>query len=241
MMIHNMCPKPLFRAKHIIALTLVISVQVTLYVFLSKRGYASYTGRNPLQPAQCQYFSKTQGEKFLNLTYRVHKILEQVGIDHWLMYGSVFGAIRVQGPLPWDYDVDIGLNGSEWIASMNLDQFVSAFESQGLKVNQKLWRMKKLLKITTDDLPLYRVELFVFNNHRGWMKRAGWESWLFWLHLAAAISYPINNKTATTSSIWFLQNAGTQGRDWDSTIPLPRRLVERGQTCRLCLTYSTKL
>ena len=190
MMIHNMCPKPLFRAKHIIALTLVISVPVTLYVSLSMRGYASYTGRNPLQPARCQYFSKTQGEKFLNLTYKVHKILEQLGIDHWLMYGSVFGAIRVQGPLPWDYDVDIGLNGSEWIASMNLDQFVSAFESQGLKVNQKSWTSLRLLKITTDDLPLYEVDLFVLNNYRGWMERAGWESWLFWLHYRFYHKFP---------------------------------------------------
>ena len=165
-------------------------VLVILYVTLSFRSYGSYTGRNPVQPAKCKYFNSTEKEKFLKLTYRVHRVLEELDIDHWLMYGSVFGALRVNGPLPWDYDVDIGFNGSGKFTSMNLNEFSSAFESTGLKVNQESWISNKLLKITSDDLPYYKIDLFALYNYHGWIKRGGWESWLFVVHYKFYHTFP---------------------------------------------------
>lgn len=164
---------------------------VTLYITVNLKNYGIYTGRNPLKSAPpCKYFNSTQKEKFLKLTYRVHRVLEELGIDHWLMYGSVFGALRVNGPLPWDYDVDIDFNASGKFASMNLGEFLFAFESTGLKVNRHLWIRSQLIEITTDDLPYYRVEVFAFYNYRGWIKRGGLESWVLALHYNTYHTFP---------------------------------------------------
>lgn len=37
----------------------------------------------------------------------VHDICERNGIDYFLAYGSVLGAVRHGGPIPWDTDLDI--------------------------------------------------------------------------------------------------------------------------------------
>ena len=57
--------------------------------------------------------------KLLNLTYEIHDILIDLQLDHWLMYGSIFGALRADGPLPWDYDVDLGMRGEQFTTRFN--------------------------------------------------------------------------------------------------------------------------
>jgi len=124
------------------------------------------------------------------MAYTVHKILDDFGIEHWLMYGSVFGAVRVHGPLPWDNDVDIGFNGSGRFASMNFKEFLSAFESKGLKVYYKRWITSNVMKVYSDDLPHIKVDLFAMYDYNGWMKRAGLETWIFALNYNLHDTFP---------------------------------------------------
>ena len=144
---------------------------------------AQYNASHPFFPAQpCNYLSSEQKEQFYNLAYTVHGILDELGIGHWLLYGSIFGAYRRQGILPWDTDVDMALNGSGKFASMNFGEFLSAFKLKGLKVDLSRWTRSSLIKIASDDRFRIKIDLFAFYNYRGWMKRAGIETWIFALH-----------------------------------------------------------
>ena len=152
---------------------------------------AQYNASHPFFPAQpCNYLSSEQKEQFYNLAYTVHEILDELGIGHWLIYGSVFGAYRRRGILPWDTDVDIALNGSGKFASMNFGEFLSAFKSKGLKVDLSRWTRSSLMKIASDDLFRIKIDLFAFYNYRGWMKRAGIETWIFALHYSNFHAFP---------------------------------------------------
>ena len=87
-----------------------------LYFHISSYHYASYTLTN--RKLKCEY-SKLERMKLLNLTYEIHDILFELQLDHWLMYGSIFGALRADGPLPWDYDVDLGMRGEQFTTRFN--------------------------------------------------------------------------------------------------------------------------
>lgn len=48
-------------------------------------------------------------DKLLYLMTETHKILEEHGVEYFLDYGTLLGFVRDGGPLPWDYDLDIGI------------------------------------------------------------------------------------------------------------------------------------
>ena len=120
----------------------------------------------------------------------VHKILDSFGTEDWLMYGSVCGAIRYQGPLPWDNDVDIGFRGSGTFALMTFDEFIEPFAAKGLKVYYKRWITNNVMKVYSEDLSHIKVDLFALYDYNGWMKRAGLETWILALNYNLHDTFP---------------------------------------------------
>ena len=172
-------------------MSVLFAATLTLYIVLNLRNYGLYTGNHPFFPAQpCEYIDETQKEQLLNMTYHVHKILDSMQVDHWLMYGSIFGAVREHGPLPWDNDVDIGFNGGGKFSTINFDDFLRGFTARGLKVYHKRWITSNVLKVYRDDLPHIKVDLFAFYNYSGWMKRAGLETWVLALNYNLHDTFP---------------------------------------------------
>lgn len=199
------------------AVFFILFILLFLYITLNLRNYGLYTGNHPFFGAQpCEYLNPKQKEQLLDMAYTVHKILEGFGMEHWLMYGSVFGAFRLEGPLEWDNDVDIGFNGSGVFASMTFDEFMKPFTAKGLKVYHKRWITSNVMKVYQDDRPHIKVDLFAFYNYRGWMKRAGLETWLL------ALNYNLHD----TFPARLLKKPLPEVRFGNFTMPVPREGIE---------------
>lgn len=54
----------------------------------------------------------------------VASICEEENINYCLFFGSMLGAVRHHGPIPWDYDIDIAVHEND------IERFVSAMEKK---------------------------------------------------------------------------------------------------------------
>lgn len=129
-------------------------------------------------------------KNLVQLTYEVHKILDDLKIDHWLMYGSVFGALRSSGPLPWDYDVDIGMRGEQF-DKIGIQKLTHIFKANGIHrclANSRFLRSG----VATLCKPGWKldVDLYVLYDYGGIMKRYGWDTWLRYVYYEVHHTFP---------------------------------------------------
>lgn len=170
-------------------LLLVVTFLGALYFLFNYQNYSKYTGNRPFtMPGTCRNLSVESMSHLLYLTQKVHQILEENEIEHWLCYGSVFGALRQKGPLPWDDDVDIGIRGDGKLSQMDLSTFLNLFESAGLKATN-WWRRSRLIQISNGH-PHLKVDLMAFYKCGKWMKRSGWETWIGYFNYDRYHTFP---------------------------------------------------
>lgn len=53
-------------------------------------------------------------EELLKILKEIVLVLEENDINYWLAYGSVLGAVRHHGFIPWDDDIDIYIDGKDY-------------------------------------------------------------------------------------------------------------------------------
>lgn len=129
----------------------------------------------------------------LKLTYDVHVILKDLGITHFLMYGSLWGALRLKRPLPWDDDVDLGMIEDGKFSSLSIKEFEGKFLEKGIRITDNL-RQKSSYKFERDK---GAVDLMIYYEYGDWMKRRGWEPWILSVHYNLHHTFPkhvIENK-----------------------------------------------
>lgn len=167
-----------------ILLALVVFTVAAGYYFLNRNYYYGYTGWQP-----CQNLTKSQMDQLLHFSYNVHQLLDELGLEHWLMYGSLVGALRLQAPLAWDKDIDIGLDGDGRLKELGKTKFFENLKSVGAKKITDNWSRDGLIKIYNENSE-FSVDLIIYHRSENWMKRPGWASRLFYLHCNNSHKFP---------------------------------------------------
>ena len=131
------------------------------------------------RPVNCEKSAK-EIQQLVDLAHEVHKVLDELGIKHWLMFGSLWGIQRkLYNPLPWDDDVDMGLSGDDvHYQSLSREKFLSAFTNKGFTLKERLDRNGIVGIFNQKICPSGWVDIFIFYDYWGTMKRTGWETWL---------------------------------------------------------------
>ena len=167
-----------------------LTVVSTIYFLISTQTYARYTGRHPFNPTmKCRNLTELQMDQLLNLSYKVHQVLDELGVEHWLMYGSLLGALRGHAPLAWDDDADIGLDGDGTLKTLSKFAFFEKLKSVGAKRLNDFWCRDGLITIH-DANSEFSVDLVVFNRSGKWMNRRGWATWLLYFQYDNFHTFP---------------------------------------------------
>ena len=162
-------------------------VAVLIYIGANLVDVDGYTGNKFWRPVTPCFKSKQHTAGLIELAHKTHLVLDSMGVDHWLMYGSLWGPLRgIPGPLPWDHDVDIGIDGNGNFKKIPLKNFKAKFEAAGLGLIDKLQESRYLSVKGYGE----SAGLFLYYNYRGTMMRSGYESWLFYIHYRFRHSFP---------------------------------------------------
>ena len=162
-------------------------VAVLIYIGANLVDVDGYTGNKFWRPVTPCFKSKQHTAGLIELAHKTHLVLDSMGVDHWLMYGSLWGPLRgIPGPLPWDHDVDIGIDGNGNFKKIPLKNFKAKFEAAGLGLIDKLQESRYLSVKGYGE----SVGLFLYYNYRGTMMRSGYESWIFFIHYRFRHSFP---------------------------------------------------
>ena len=159
-----------------------VSLSCTLYYVLNAHNWAHYANRKN-EPCS------RKPEDLLRLIRTVHLVddaLNELHLTHYLLYGSLWGALRVKGPLPWDTDADIGINGDELCACESM-RFKKAFTKRGLSVKYVPLHGRYR---ATDGHEEIDIMIFVDYWRDGMMRRTGWETWPFFVNYRWHHTFP---------------------------------------------------
>lgn len=111
-----------------------------------------------------QIFNEFSGyqNKAMVILKAIHNVCEAEGINYQLAYGSLLGAIRDGGQIPWDYDIDIFVLGEE------RDRLISALKNglsdeyfiDSLEINKDCGHVISRVTLKGFDSRFLHVDIF---------------------------------------------------------------------------------
>lgn len=186
---HSLLCRAVYRRGGLVLKCLLFLAVIT-YVGFSFVDFALYAGNKPgTAPPPCSETDEYRAI-LMDLAYKTHLILDNLGVEHWLMYGSLWGPLRgIQEPLPWDFDVDYGINGSNVIFNkLTWEEFKAKFPAAGVRVFDKLKSSGSLtLRPKSSGA---NVDIYLYYDRGGYMMRSGYEPWLLCIHYLLYHTFP---------------------------------------------------
>lgn len=122
----------------------------------------------PKQPSTPKNYIK----QLYKIMYITHNILLKHGIIYWADGGTLLGAVRHKGIIPWDDDVDLGISVNDMQKIENSEEIQRDFKRKGYKVvnHPEGWLKIKKIKSPHVDVDLFPYKLDVktgYLNHSG--------------------------------------------------------------------------
>lgn len=111
-----------------------------------------------LPPARGWLRDMQMGNLFL--LREIGRICKLFNINYWLDFGTLLGAVRHAGFIPWDDDIDVGMLRSE------IKRFIGFFEkncTDGFFIDYHSYGFYSLIKIRHRDLPQCWVDIFSYD------------------------------------------------------------------------------
>lgn len=122
----------------IIVASLIVLIAIGLYTLYQKKivDRFDHDGKSVCTPDQLMRAAVPRSKRLriLQLTRRVHDLLDEFGVRYWMIGGTLLGAVRDGGIILWDDDVDLGVLESEWLSVVDSDEFIDELSAQGLKL-----------------------------------------------------------------------------------------------------------
>lgn len=98
--------------------------------------------------------------KLYQLMKDVHEVFEKNKLQYWIDSGTLLGAVRHQGIIPWDGDIDIGLRFED---GFRFQQLIPEFERLGYEVDEAYFGFKiYLIENKNDRLHNICCDIFMF-------------------------------------------------------------------------------
>ena len=158
-------------------------VVILLYWALTSHSWAHYTTDKglPCQQPRADLLELT------NLVHLVDDVFTDLDVAHYLIYGSLIGALRYAGPLPWDYDADVGVDGDA-LCRHTEEEIVDAFRQRGTRYEESISTRGR----STVYYKKERVDVMPFYDYwrDGWMRRRGVESWVIFINYRRFHTFP---------------------------------------------------
>ncbi|ADE30236.1 LPS biosynthesis protein [Rickettsia prowazekii str. Rp22] len=145
--------------KNIIGLMLIIFAGILFYAYILQHEWQYVT----LSDEQVKKY-RISGKKALSLYQLMkdtHELLTKNNIKYWIESGTLLGAVRHQGIIPFDDDLDIGIMHEDEI---HLQQILPQFEQLGYTVSYE--RAYNICKKTCLDIFIVHKEKnkFIYTN-----------------------------------------------------------------------------
>lgn len=129
-------------------------------------------GINNINPAYGTL--RARQETLLQSLIEFDKLAKEHSIEYWLDYGTLLGAIRHNGFIPWDDDVDVSMTEANLI---KLKQVVSN-KSLGTQIKPAINNPRQMLWYITNQFGTFDIFSHVFINKKDFDNHAKYTSFI---------------------------------------------------------------
>ncbi|MDD3876068.1 MAG: LicD family protein [Bacteroidales bacterium] len=103
--------------------------------------------------------SKNKSIAFNQLS-EVLNVIDSVGIDYWIEYGTLLGAVRDKTIIPWDSEFDMGIWYSDY--EKNKEFLLNKFNELGFKIDFSSKDRVKLIH-KTSEIGAYTIDIHTYH------------------------------------------------------------------------------